>query len=204
MKMFKMILCCVIPTLLVISIILNILLLCGFEFTRNNPEPQEQSQIMMEPNEQNESEQSKIEYNFEQPDVDDTYSAPSSTNTSSDTNETVVYEDDNITVTYLTCEKDSDEIVHYFNIKNTSKKTLTVITSELYINGQRVYISGLTCEKLLPGTDSTEELVLLNSEWTQFTNNPSKLSFKIKLTNDKSRLDLYETDLITLIPNKVQ
>jgi hypothetical protein len=112
--------------------------------------------------------------------------------------ETLVYEDDNITVTYLTSTEDSDEIVHLFNIKNTSEKTLTVITSELYLNGQRVYTSGLTCEKLLPDTDSDEELVLLNKEWKQVTNYPSKVSFKIKLLNDKSRLDLYETDLITL------
>jgi hypothetical protein len=194
MKIFKMILNCVLPTILVFSLILNILLLCGFEFTKKTDEnyspQQNQNVTVSDTSENTNKEQSTPKCpNVQTPEVD-----------SDDNNltETLVYEDDNITITYLTSTEDSDEIVHLFNIKNTSDKTLTVITSELYLNGQRVYISGLTCEKLLPDTDSDEELVLLNEEWKRVIDYPSKVSFKIKLLNDKSRLDLYETDLVTL------
>lgn len=194
MKIFKMILNCVLPTILVFSLILNILLLCGFEFTKNTDDnyPPQQTQDVTIPNppKNTNKEPSRPKCpNVQTPEVN-----PDDNNLT----ETLVYEDDNITITYLTSTEDSDEIVHLFNIKNTSDKTLTVITSELYLNGQRVYISGLTCEKLLPDTDSDEELVLLNEEWKQIINYPSKISFKIKLLNDKSRLDLYETDLLTL------
>ena len=194
MKIFKMILNCVLPTILVFSIILNILLLCGFEFTNKTDEnysPQQTQNVSVS----NSSEDTnKEQFTSNCPTVQTPEVNPDENNLT----ETLVYEDDNITVTYLTSTEDSDEIVHLFNIKNTSDKTLTVITSELYLNGQKVYISGLTCEKLLPNTDSDEELVLLNDEWKQVINYPSTVSFKIKLLNDKSRLDLYETDLITL------
>lgn len=194
MKIFKMILNCVLPTLLVFSIILNILLLCGFEFTKktdNNYSPQQTHNVSVS----NSSEDTdKEQFTSNCPTVQTPKVNPDENNLM----ETLVYEDNNITITYLTSTEDSDKIVHLFNIKNTSDKTLTVITSELYLNGQRVYISGLTCEKLLPNTDSDEELVLLNEEWKHIINYPSKISFKIKLLNDKSRLDLYETDLITL------
>jgi hypothetical protein len=194
MKIFKMILNCVLPTLLVFSIVLNILLLCGFEFTKNtdkNYSPQQTQNVTVSSSSEDTD---KEQFTLNCPTVQTPKVNPDKNNLT----ETLIYEDDNITVTYLTSTEDSDEIVHLFNIKNTSDKTLTVITSELYLNGQRVYISGLTCEKLLPNTDSDEELVLLNEEWKQVINYPSKISFKIKLLNDKSRLDLYETDLLTL------
>jgi hypothetical protein len=169
-------------------------LLCGFEFTKKtdkNYSPQQTKNVTVsKPSEDTDNEQ----FNPNRPTVQTPKVNPNENNLT----ETLVYKDDNITVTYLTSTEDSDEIVHLFNIKNTSNKTLTIITSELYLNGQRVYISGLTCEKLLPNTDSDEELVLLNEEWKHIINYPSKVSFKIKLLNDKSRLDLYETDLITL------
>lgn len=190
MKIFKMILNCVLPTILVFSIVLNILLLCGFEFTKADPPQQTQNVTVSNSSEDTNEEQTTPNC--------PTAQTPEANQDENNLIETLVYEDDNITVTYLTSTEDSDKIIHLFNVKNTSDKTLTVITSELYLNGQRVYISGLTCEKLLPDTDSDEELVLLNKEWKQVINYPSKISFKIKLLNDKSRLDLYETDLLTL------
>lgn len=199
MKTFKMILCCVIPTLLVLSIILNILLLCGFEFSRPKTEPEIlTSQTLVIPEEEK-SEEPLIETEKETkpnsgiPTVD--YDKPVEI---VEPTETAVYEDDNIKITYLTCDETTEEIIHSFKIENKSQKAISLITSELYLNGQRIYISGLTCDKLLPQSETTEELVLLNNEWKQFTNYPSKISLKLKLVNEKSKLDLYETGLIKL------
>lgn len=198
MKTFKMILCCVIPTLLVLSIILNILLLCGFEFSRTKTEPEILTpQTLVLPEEKPEERFTEMEKDTETnsgiPTVD--YDKPVET---IEPTETAVYEDDNIKITYLTCDETTEEIVHSFKIENKSQKAISLITSELYLNGQRIYISGLTCDKLLPQSETTEELVLLNNEWKQFTNYPSKISLKFKLINEKSKLDLYETGLIKL------
>lgn len=198
MKTFKMILCCVIPTLLVLSIILNILLLCGFEFSRTKTEPEILTpQTLVLPEEKPEDRFTEMEKDTETnsgiPAVD--YDKPVET---TEPVETAVYEDDNIKITYLTCDETTEEIVHSFKIENKSQKAISLITSELYLNGQRIYISGLTCDKLLPQSETTEELVLLNNEWKQFTNYPSKISLKFKLINEKSKLDLYETGLIKL------
>lgn len=198
MKTFKMILCCVIPTLLVLSIILNILLLCGFEFSRTKTEPEILTpQTLVLPEEKPEERFTEMEKDTETnsgiPTID--YDKPVET---AEPVETAVYEDDNIKITYLTCDETTEEIVHSFKIENKSQKAISLITSELYLNGQRIYISGLTCDKLLPQSETTEELVLLNNEWKQFTNYPSKISLKFKLINEKSKLDLYETGLIKL------
>lgn len=200
MKLFKMILCCVIPTVLVFSIVLNILLLCGFEFTRksNNTEPVLNSTIT-----------NTKPYEFRED--------PNTTNEDDNTSDLVVtqkyeetspnpeqpvgklvYDDTNIKVTYVSTQKIDEGIVHNFKIENLTKKTLTVSFTDIIINGTKVYISGLTCENLLPETDTVEEFVLYEKDWNSFTENPSDISFRIELVNSKSRLDWYESNLINM------
>ena len=199
MKIFKLILNCVLPTLLVFSIVLNILLLCGFEFNKK-PEDIESIPTMTDTEDYTDPNTADTEdyYGFYTEDYNPPITVKDEAESENKNINNLIYQDDNITITYIESEKRASDIIHKFNIKNTSKKTLTVITSELYLNGQRVYVSGLTCEKLLPATDNIEELVLLEKEWNQLIEYPSEVSFKIKLVNDKSHLDLYETDLITL------
>jgi hypothetical protein len=199
MKIFKLILNCVLPTLLVFSIVLNILLLCGFEFNKK-PEDIESIPTMTDTEDYTDPNTADTEdyYDFYTEDYNPPITVKDEAESENKNINNLIYQDDNITITYIESEKRASDIIHKFNIKNTSKKTLTVITSELYLNGQRVYVSGLTCEKLLPATDNIEELVLLEKEWNQLIEYPSEVSFKIKLVNDKSHLDLYETDLITL------
>jgi hypothetical protein len=199
MKIFKLILNCVLPTLLVFSIVLNILLLCGFEFNKKSEDTESiptiaETEDYVDPN----AIYTEDYYDYYVEDYNPSIAVKDEAESENKNINNLIYQDDNITITYIESEKRASDIIHKFNIKNTSKKTLTVITSELYLNGQRVYVSGLTCEKLLPATDSTEELVLLEKEWSQLIEYPSGVSFKIKLVNDKSHLDLYETDLITL------
>ena len=110
----------------------------------------------------------------------------------------LVYEDENIRVTYLQSANKTYGPAHKFRIENTSKKTLTVLFTDVYIGGRQVFTSGLTCEHLLPETEAVEELILLKTDWEHFTDSPDKISFKIKLVNDKSHLDLYESARISM------
>lgn len=202
MKIFKMILNCVLPTVLVFSIVLNILLLCGFEFTRkSNTEPvlnptttdtkpydfREDPNTTNEDNEDDDTSNLVVTQKYEE--------------TSPNPNQPVgklVYDDTNIKVTYVSTQKIDEGIVHNFKIENLTKKTLTVSFTDIIINGTKVYISGLTCENLLPETDTVEEFVLYEKDWNSFTENPSDISFKIELVNSKSRLDWYESNMINM------
>lgn len=202
MKMFKLILCCVIPTLLVISILLNVLLLCGFRFTKDNQTTKQTiSQVKVDDEKPNElryppsdsiddSTETKLPEVTQQ--VEDT-SLEDDKNVGK-----IVYDDTNIKVTYVSTQKVGSDIVHNFKIENLTKKTLSINFTDVIINGTKVYISGLTCENLLPETDTVEEFVLYEKDWNSFTENPSDISFRIELVNSKSRLDWYESNLITM------
>lgn len=201
MKTFKMVLNCVLPTLLVFSIVLNILLLCGFEFTRKTD-----TEPVLKPTTTNTE-----PYDFrEEPNTTDEDEDTNTSNlvvtqkyeeTSPNPEQPVgklVYDDTNIKVTYVSTQKIDEGIVHNFKIENLTKKTLNVSFTDIIINGTKVYISGLTCENLLPETDTVEEFVLYEKDWNSFTENPSDISFRIELVNSKSRLDWYESNLITM------
>lgn len=199
MKLFKLIATCVMATLLVISITLNILLLCGFEFTRAKTEssPNLQTDVVTsetqtKPTDKYKDKQTEISNNQATSSKDDykTYEAET---------HGVLYEDNNVKVTYDHSVEETYGYVHKIKIENKSTKTLNVLFTDVHINGQEVFTSGLTCEKLLPGTSSIEDFVVLDKDWEHFTNAPTNLTFKVKLTNAKSYLDLYESDTITFI-----
>ena len=174
-------------------------MLCGFEFTRKtntglalnptttNTKPYEFREDTNNTNEDNDSSNPVITQKYEE--------------TSSNTNQPVgklVYDDTNIKVTYVPTQKKDSNIVHNFKIENLTKKTLTISFTDIIINGTKVYISGLTCENLLPETDAVEEFVLYEKDWNSFTEDPSDISFRIELVNSKSRLDWYESNLINM------
>ena len=201
MKLFKMILCCVITTLLVISIVLNVLLLCGFKFTRDVSkvdEPTNVTQTVIENKDTFREEPFDTDEDIKGPVVTQKVENDSLSLVTKETVGTVVYDETNIKVTYVSTQKIDEGIVHNFKIENLTKKTLTVSFTDIIINGTRVYISGLTCENLLPETDTVEEFVLYEKDWNSFTENPSDISFRIELVNSKSRLDWYESNLINM------
>ena len=200
MKMFKLILCCVIPTLLVISIILNVLLLCGFKFTRETSKVDEPTNITQtvinDKDIPKEDSYDSLDNNNRLPEV--TQKLEETSITSDEEVGKVIYDDTNIKVTYVSTQKIDEGIVHNFKIENLTKKTLSINFTDVIINGTRVYISGLTCENLLPETSTVEEFVLYDKDYDSFTEDPSDISFKIELVNSKSRLDWYESNLITM------
>ena len=108
-----------------------------------------------------------------------------------------VYEDSNVKVTYAGYEVKAYGPVIYFNVENLSSKSLTVLCTDVYIDGCRVYTSGLTCEKLAAGTETVEEFVLLPEDNVDVYD-VDKVSFIVKLVNAKSYLDLYESGYVTV------
>lgn len=195
MKLFKIIMNCVIATLLIVSVTINIFVLAGFRIVdTNNPTPNtnvSQNENMDEQDEfkkPNKKDNKKDNNCFENTSTEDTEEFEG----------IVVYEDDNIIVTYFGIKEDTDELTYLFEIENLSNKTINVTFDEIYIDGQRVYNSGLTCEKLLPETSQTEDFVIKEFEGEQDSDSYKEFTFNIKLMNAKSYLDLYETEQVTV------
>jgi hypothetical protein len=198
MKIFKLILNCVLPTLLVFSIVLNVLLLCGFEIRKDSKEltPSDvQTTVTSVEDDTNNKCTKKPNKN---PTTDSKPTTTSDVVSEPDSEGTLVYEDNNIRVSYLKTQQDVSGVVHKIKIENNTSKTLTVLFTDVIINGQKVYTSGLTCENLLPETTVVEDFVLLDKDWEHFTSSPDDVNFIIKLVNSKSRLDWYESDQIKL------
>jgi hypothetical protein len=193
---------CVIATLLIVSITINILAFIGFKLVRDD------EQYKNSGNENN-SVNYDYDYDFEAEDDDtvDTGEIPSvdvsvddNKEEIPDVNRVLVYEDRNIKVTYCGLKDEFYELTYLFEIENKSSKTLNVTFDDLYINGKRVYVSGLTCEDLLPATAVMSDFVVKDVEFDFDKNQNSEMSFtfNIKLMNANSYLDLYETDSITV------
>ena len=198
MKLFKIIMNCVIATLLVVSITLNIFVLAGFRivdtdtYTPNtnvsqnaNYEPQNEcnKQNNRQPNKQPNS------FNNQQ------------NNTQQNNTETkeVFFENELVRITYLKYEDGVFGPEYIFEIENISDKELTVRFSDLYIENYHVFISGLTCTDLLSGNKAVSELTLFTTEWEQFTDCPTSVSFIIEIVNPKSYSTYFKSDRINFI-----
>jgi len=201
MKIFKMILNCVLPTILVFSLVLNVLLLCGFEITKKTDTGDvsniTNTNLKIDTSGSYDLNTDKVDENEDnnKTDFDTNYNPDISNDESVGT---LIYDDTNIKVTYLSTQEKDGNIIHNFKIENLTKKTLSIMFTDIIINGTKVYISGLTCENLLPETSTVEEFVLYEKDWNSFTEDPSDISFKIELVNSKSRLDWYESNRINM------
>jgi hypothetical protein len=195
MKLFKIIMNCVIATLLVVSVTINIFVLAGFRIVNTNtstPNTNVSQNANMDEQDEfkkpNKKDNKKDNNCFENTSTEDTEEFEG----------IVVYEDDNIIVTYFGIKEEADELTYLFEIENLSNKTINVTFDEIYIDGQRVYNSGLTCEKLLSNTSQIEDFVIKDFEGEQDSDSYEEFTFNIKLMNAKSYLDLYETEQVTV------
>ena len=193
MKLFKIIMNCVIATLLVVSVAINIFVLAGFRivdtdtYTPNTNVSQNANNRPCEPNKKPEN------------------TCPNSaTNTSVEPSgesedkiiRELVYQDNNITVYFCGLKEDTAELTYLFEVENNSDTSLNITFDNLLIDGVRVYNSGLTCEKLLPGNTVVEDFVVKDFDGSQNSDIDREFTFNIKLMNAKSHLDLYETEQV--------
>ncbi len=208
MKLFKLIMNCVIACLLVLSVLSNIFILSilgikngedfkqvmvarellnGFQSVDDTDEP-EASEPTQETTPATSPEHKPHEHktNYDKKGCCETSNMPP------------IYQDENVKITYLRQEPCEMTCLSYaFLIENTSDRPLTITFSEVYIDGFKVDLSGLTCENLAIGGKSVETLHLYQQEWEDFTTNPSRVEFRVRLINPKSLLNIYDSDVVT-------
>lgn len=199
MKLFKIIMNCVIAALLVVSVTINIFAFAGFKLVKTDSKEPDKNPCYRDDYVYYEEYDDTTNNSY----VDNQPAITVDNETekdSEDIEKVLVYEDRNIKVNYCGLKEDCYELTYLFEIENKSTKTLNVTFDDLYINNERVYVSGLTCENLLPGTSEVEDFVVKDVEFDYDNNKNSemKFTFNIKLMNAKSYLDLYKTGSITL------
>lgn len=192
MKPFKIIMNCIIGALLVVSLTVNILALAGFRLTKG---------ITYTPNTNvsqnaNMSSQNTPQNNPQNAQPSNTNNQNNNANNqqSSTTNATPFYQDENVKVTYIGEEESLFGPSFKFLIENTGDKPITVNTVDVYIDGFKAEFSGLYCDDLAVGAKAIETFTLMESEYEDFTTDPSKVEFRIRLTNPKSLLTMYDSD----------
>lgn len=198
MKTFKIIMNCVIAALLVVSLTINILALAGFRlvgkdtYTPNtNVSQNAYNEPQNECNKQNNKQPNKQPNNFN--------NQQNNTQQSATETKDVFFENELVRITYLKYEDGVFGPEYVFEIENISDKELTVRFSDLYIDNYQVFISGLTCTDLLAGKKAVSEMTLLTTEWEQFTDCPTSVSFIIEIVNPKSYSTYFKSDRIDFI-----
>lgn len=198
MKLFKIIMNCVIATLLVVSITLNIFVLAGFRIVDTDTYT---PNINVSQNANNEPQNECNKQNNRQPNKQPNSFNNQQNNTQQNNTETkeVFFENELVRITYLKYEDGVFGPEYVFEIENISDKELTVRFSDLYIDNYQVFISGLTCTDLLAGKKAVSEMTLLTTEWEQFTDCPTSVSFIIEIVNPKSYSTYFKSDRIDFI-----
>lgn len=205
MRLFKLIMNCVVAVLLVLSVLLNIFI-CSVLGIYNGETFKQTllakelmtsfSSVETETTEPTDSTEPDV-YPDEWFVTDDPdYSLENNSTTPTENDQVTIppiYQDENVKITYLRQEDSVFGLDYKFLVENTSDRPLTITFSDLYIDGFKVDLSGLYCENLEAGAKSVESLTLLQSEWEEFTKSPEKVEFRIKLVNPKSLLTIYET-----------
>ena len=193
MKLFKIIMNCVIATLLVVSVTINIFVLAGFRIVNTNTYTHNTNVSQNANNEP--CEPDKKPENTCPNNATNTSVVPSGESEDKVIRE-LVYQDNNITVYFCGLKEDTAELTYLFEIENNSDTSLNITFDNLLIDGVRVYNSGLTCEKLLPGNTVVEDFVVKDFDGSQNSDIGREFTFNIKLMNAKSYLDLYETEQV--------
>ena len=198
MKPFKIIMNCIIGALLVVSLTINILALAGFRLVGKDtytPNTNVSQNAYNEPqnkcNKQNNKQPNKQPNNFN--------NQQNNTQQSATETKDVFFENELVRITYLKYEDGVFGPEYVFEIENISDKELTVRFSDLYIDNYQVFISGLTCTDLLAGKKAVSEMTLLTTEWEQFTDCPTSVSFIIEIVNPKSYYTYFKSDRIDFI-----
>jgi hypothetical protein len=194
MKTFKIIMNCIIAALLVVSLTINILALSGFRLVGKDtytPNTNVSQNANNEPQNECNKQPNKQPNNFNN----------QQNNTQQNNTETkeVFFENEFVRITYLKYEDGVFGPEYVFEIENISDKELTVRFSDLYIDNYQVFISGLTCTDLLAGKKAVSEMTLLTTEWEQFTDCPTSVSFIIEIVNPKSYSTYFKSDRIDFI-----
>lgn len=184
MKLFKIIMNCVITVLLVLSVVTNIFILSILGI--HNGETFKQAILAKE-----------LLNGFSSVEPEDNNTVESTT--PEDSQPTVkpdvdpIYQDEYVRITYMRYEDDYMGREYKFLIENLSDQPLTVVFDEVYIDGFKVDMSGLYCDDLAAGTKKIECFSLYQYEWEEFTDCPKKAEFRVRLINPNTFDTIHET-----------
>lgn len=195
MKLFKIIITCLITLVLILSAVLTTVLIIN----RHTEEATESIVEASVPLAQPEEVVPEATENVEQ--VEPEYEAEAYVEPAACAEkvefEIVIYQDENVKLTYTGYEAKAYGTVLYVKVENLSDIAVNVQCTDVCIDGCRVYTSGLTCEKLQVESEAIEEFVLLPEDGVDVYN-IAHLAFVVKLTKAKSYLDLYESEMVSL------
>ena len=129
MKLFKIIMNCVIATLLVVSVTINIFVLAGFRIVNTNsytPNTNVSQNANNEPCEPNKKPENTCPNN-----ATNTSVVPSGESEDKVIRE-LVYQDNNITVYFCGLKEDTAELTYLFEIENNSDTSLNITFDNLF------------------------------------------------------------------------
>ena len=96
----------------------------------------------------------------------------------------VVYSDNGITITYLSQETSVFGSQLNFYIVNNSEYTLWVSATNVYIDGVQADLSGGGVSDIESGKKAYLEFTIWESDYENFTNNPSEVEFDLVVRDD--------------------
>ena len=185
MKLFKLIMNCVMSVLLVLSVALNIFIfsVLGIHNSQSFKECLFAKEMLQSMN-------SITDNNAEDPQESTTTPAQSTTDL---TNEDPIYEDEYVRITYMNKEAGLLGYNYKFLIENLSDQSITVSFDNVYIDGFKCDMSGLYCDELAPNTKAIDVFSAYAGDWEDFTKNPKKAEFTVQIIDPDTLITLKET-----------
>jgi hypothetical protein len=194
MKIFKGILLCAVSSIMTLSIFFNLFFLSMFGAW--TPESFKKALLGKELLDAFTNVEQEVETPTDTPivkvpdtDVPDT---ESNTDTEVETPESgfglqeneVVYSENGITITYLKQESSLFGPSFKFCVTNNSNEVLWVSATNVYIDDVQADVSGGSASDIEIGKKAFFDLILLESEYEDFTEYPTKVEFDIKIYDD--------------------
>lgn len=103
----------------------------------------------------------------------------------------VVYSENGITITYLKQESSLFGPSFKFCVTNNSNEVLWVSATNVYIDGVQASVSGGSVSDIEIGKKAFFDLTLWEAEYEDFTDYPTKVEFDIKIYDDDTWEDMY-------------
>lgn len=194
MKTWKVIVLCVVSSVLTLSIFFNIFVLSIFGAW--TPESFKKALLGKELVDAFTSVEEEVETPTDDPVVEvpdtDVPDTESNTDTEVETPDVsfglqeneVVYSENGITITYLKQESSLFGPSFKFSVTNNSNQVLWVSATNVYIDGVQASISGGSVSDIEIGKKAFFDLILLESEYEDFTDYPTEVEFDIKIYAD--------------------
>lgn len=201
MKTWKVIILCVLSSLLTLSMFCNIFFLTVFGAW--TPDGFKKALLGKELVDAFTNVEEEVETPADDPVVEVPDTAPPDTNPNPDTEVEVpdnsfgikegdeVYSENGITITYVKQEEGLLGPSFKFSVTNNSNQVLWVSATNVYIDGVQASVSGGSASDIEIGKKAFFDLTLWEAEYEDFTDYPTKVEFDIKIYDNDTWEDMY-------------